>query len=173
MSPEVKELLDRMELRDLVDAYARGCDRVDPDGVAATFTETGRLAKYSDRLASGEATMERLGRAAIAETIGGLSRYAVTTHFLGQQSLAIEGDGASGETYCLAHHHYLHSGEWFNRVMAIRYLDTYRRTESGWLIEDRRLVVDWIEYRPVGTEALAPEWAVEQDSPAIRPLPPT
>jgi len=171
VAPDVQDLLDRAALRDLVQTYAAACDRRDGEAVAGVFTDDGRLAKYADRDATGEVIMERRGRAAIAEVAGGLSKYAVTTHFLGQQSVVLDGDRATGETYCLAHHHYVHDGAWYDRVMSIRYLDTYRRTGEGWRIEDRRLVTDWIEYRPVGTTAVAPAWAAAADGPAFRPLP--
>jgi hypothetical protein len=34
-------------------------------------------------------------------------------------------------------------------VLAIRYLDRYVRSDDGWRIEDRHLVVDWLEDRPL------------------------
>ncbi|HVX19795.1 MAG TPA: nuclear transport factor 2 family protein [Acidimicrobiales bacterium] len=170
-SAAVRELADRAALGDLVRAYASGCDRRDPAAVTATFTEDGRLAKCADPSGTGPATVEWRGRPAIAGVIAGLDRYAVTTHFLGQQAVAVDGDRATGETYCMAHHHYVHDGAWFDRVMAIRYFDHYRRAGGRWLIEDRRLVVDWVAYRPVGDPAMAPPWSVEQDAASRRPIP--
>jgi hypothetical protein len=82
--------------------------------------------------------------------------------------VAIDGDTARGETYCLAHHLYDHEGQPYNRVMAIRYLDTFRRQSSRWQIADRRLVIDWIEYRPMGSLSVAPTWARSADAACIR-----
>jgi hypothetical protein len=36
-------------------------------------------------------------------------------------------------------------------VMAIRYLDDYSRSPAGWLFAQRRLYVDWTEYRDMGS----------------------
>ena len=73
--------------------------------------------------------------------------YAVTTHFLGQQYVDVDGERATGETYCLAHHLSGDGDEQHNHVMSIRYLDDYQRVDGRWLIARRRLVIDWTEDR--------------------------
>src|SRR5207237_3310129 len=95
---------DRRALGDLVAAYARGVDRRRPADVAALFCDDGVLAIYDgdpDRVAP---TRERNGRAEIATALERLEMYTVTTHFLGQQYVDVDGERATGETYCLAHH---------------------------------------------------------------------
>jgi uncharacterized protein (TIGR02246 family) len=120
-------------LRALVDAYAHHVDRREFDTVAALFTDDGVL------LAQGS---ELRGRAAIATALeAGLSRYDVTTHFLGQQTVTIDGDDATGETYCRADQR----GNDLHRTLAIRYLDRYVRTADTWLIAERDVHVDWAE----------------------------
>jgi uncharacterized protein (TIGR02246 family) len=153
MSADVQELLDRLELRQVVEAYAHGADRRDAEGMAALFTENGRLAIYDGQPGTAEPTSERRGRSNIASAMTGLNRYEVTTHLLGQQSVHIDGDRATGETYCLAHHLSHRDGTRENRVMSIRYLDTYVRTDGRWLIDERVLAVDWIETRKVDYRA--------------------
>ena len=148
MSAEA-QFLDRLALRQLVEDYARGCDRRQPVAVAGLFTEDGRLIRHREGAEAEPPASDTRGRAAIAELIDGLARYEVTTHFLGQQSLTLDGDTAQGETYCLAHHVYGREGERRNRVMSIRYLDRYRREEPGWRFAERRLAVDWVEDRPL------------------------
>jgi uncharacterized protein (TIGR02246 family) len=149
MSADVQELVDRLALRHLVEAYARGADRRDAEGMAALFTEDGRLAIYDGQPGTAEPTADRHGRAAIAAAMTGLNRYEVTTHLLGQQTVELDGDRATGETYCLAHHLSHRDGTRENRVMSIRYLDTYVRADGRWLIEERLLAVDWIETRRI------------------------
>ena|ERR1700681_308297 len=166
MPNELQEITDRLALRQLVEDYAHGCDRRETGAVARLFTEDGRLAKIG---VAGQPTTETRGRAAIEVLLDGLRRYDATTHFLGQQSVIVDKDTARGETYCLAHHIYRNDGDWYNRVMGIRYLDTYRRQDARWRFEDRRLVVDWIEYRPMGSLSVAPPWAREGDAAISRP----
>jgi uncharacterized protein (TIGR02246 family) len=149
MSADLTELLDRLALRQVVEAYARGADRRDGAGMAALFTEDGRLASYEGDPATSAPTIERRGREAIGKAMAGLNRYEVTTHLLGQQSLDIDGDRATGETYCLAHHISERDGRKENRVMSIRYHDAFVRLDGQWYIEERVLAVDWIETRLV------------------------
>jgi hypothetical protein len=143
------QLADRLALRQLVEDYARGCDRRESLAVAGLFTEDGRLVQHREGAEADPPASDTRGRAAIAELIEGLGRFEVTTHFLGQQSLTFDGDTAQGETYCLAHHLYRRDGERRNRVMSIRYLDRYRREGPGWRFTERRLAVDWVEDRPL------------------------
>jgi hypothetical protein len=155
MSNELQEFNDRLALRQLVESYASGCDRRESAFVASLFTPDGRFAIYS---ASGDLTREERGRDDIEARVDTLRRYTATTHFLGQQTVTVDVEAASGETYCLAHHIYQNGHDRYNRVMAIRYRDKYSRTGAGWLFEDRSLSVDWIEYRPMGESDLAPTW---------------
>lgn len=147
------ELADRVALRDLVEAYAHGVDRREPDAVAALFCEDGVLAIYEGDPDRVEPDRVRTSRREIADALTGLSRYAATTHFLGQQSVQLDGDVASGETYCMAHHISDTDGERRDKILSIRYLDRYRRVDSRWHFEERRLVIDWADERvlPLGS----------------------
>ena len=96
---------------------------------------------------------ERLGREAIATAFAGLSRYDVTLHVVANHLVEIDGDTATGETYCLAHHvrtigeaEQAHLSDY---LMAIRYLDVYSRTDEGWRIVQRHLQLEFTEERPV------------------------
>ena len=141
MSGGVQDLLDRDALRRLVERYATAVDHRDVEAAAGCFVPEGRLT------VGDEATLE--GRAAIVAVLARLERYEVTAHVLGHSDHAVEGDRARGESWCRAHHVYDDGGARRDRVMAIRYLDRYVRTDGGWRIADRRLVVDWLEDRPV------------------------
>ena len=141
------ELRDRQELRALVDAYAHHVDRREYDAIASLFTEDGRLLMYQGEPGSEPPVTERVGRADIGMAIQSVDRYSVTTHFLGQHSVVLDGGRASGETYCFAYGVTAADGARSVDVMAIRYLDEYVRRDNRWLIESRALVVDWTETR--------------------------
>jgi ketosteroid isomerase-like protein len=142
---------DRIALRALVEAYARHADRRQPDEMAALFAGDGRLITYEGDPAVVAPAYQRHGRADLARAFQRLFGYEGTFHLLGQQSLEFDGDGdgATGETYCLAHHIEEHDGQRALMVMAIRYLDTYTRIDGQWFFAERKLVVDWRENRPL------------------------
>jgi uncharacterized protein (TIGR02246 family) len=135
---------DQQGLRDLVEAYARGLDRREFDTVAALFTSDATLTLYGN---------ETKGREQLATAFHVLDRYDVTTHFLGQTTVDIDGDRATGETYCLAHH----LSDQGNRVMSIRYQDVFTRVDGRWYFLSRELVVDWEERRPPPEAKAKPE----------------
>lgn len=152
---QLRDLLDRAALRRLVEAYASGVDRREAHAVAALFVETGRLAIYEGDPSQVEPVRVRNGPEEIASALAGLTRYAVTTHFLGQQSVDFDGDGAhaTGETYCVAHH-ITETGEGrLDRVLSIRYLDRYVRVDAEWRIEERRLAIDWADEREMSGDS--------------------
>ncbi len=75
-----------------------------------------------------------------------ITRYARTFHLVGNHLYDIQGDEATGEVYCSAHHLTSGPNGDTDYVMLIRYQDRYRRDPEGqWLISDRGVVVDWNE----------------------------
>ena len=75
---------------------------------------------------------------------------------LGQQTVDLDGDRATGECYCLAHHvEVADDGSRSVMIMHIRYQDRYARTADGWKFEHRTLMVDWRETRPARPGSVA------------------
>ena len=146
ISPQ--EAADRLAIRELFDAYAHCADTRDAEGQRALFTPDTRFAVYM----SGEGTEPSYvieGREGLAPVFEDLNQYEVTTHFNGQSTVALDGDRATGESYCLAHH--LTEAEDGSRtlmVASIRYLDTFVRQDGQWLFAERRLMVNWTDTRP-------------------------
>ena len=75
----------------------------------------------------------------------------MTTHFNGQSTVALDGDRASGETYCLAHHLYTADGQRKLMIASLRYLDMFVKDHGTWRFGERRLYVDGLEARTVQT----------------------
>jgi len=146
---DLAELADRLAIRRLVDDYARAADRVDGAAAGACFTPDGVL-RICNR-GQAEPVRMRTGPDEIAAAFAGLGRYDVTLHVVANHYVDLDGDAAPGETYCLAHH--IHDADdgtgKLDYVMAIRYLDQYRRTEAGWRLAQRELQVEFTEDRPV------------------------
>lgn len=143
-----QEAVDRLAIRELVDAYAHCADRRDAKGQMALFTEDTRFLVFMD-YASPEPTQHLHGRESLAPVFDALNAYDVTMHFNGQSTVDLAGDRATGESYCLAHH--LTVGEDGARTMmiaSIRYLDEFVKQDGEWLFAERRLMVNWTETRP-------------------------
>jgi SnoaL-like domain len=140
------ETADRVAIRALVDAYARCADRRDADGQKSLFTEDTRFVVYMDGDGS-DPTQELTGREALTPVFENLNTYEATTHFNGQSTIALDGDRATGESYCLAHHLYTEGGERKLMVASLRYHDTFVKLDGAWLFAERRLIVDWTETR--------------------------
>jgi hypothetical protein len=140
------EVADRLAIRELFDAYAHCADRRDAEGQKALFSQDTHFLVYMEGEGS-EPTQELNGREALTPVFEDLNRYDTTTHFNGQSTVTLNGDRASGESYCLAHHLYTEDGERKLMVASLRYLDTFVKTDGTWLFAERKLYVDWTETR--------------------------
>ena len=138
---------DRLAIRALVDAWARHADRREPERQAALFTEDGRVTVYMGEPETTEAVQVLTGRAELAAAFEALGTYEATTHFNGQHTVTLDGDRATGETYCLAYHLWTSDGQRTLMIMSIRYLDAFVRRDGQWLFAERQLITDWTDRR--------------------------
>jgi ketosteroid isomerase-like protein len=144
ISPE--EAADRLAIRELIDAYAHCADRRDAAGQMALFTEDTRFLVFMDGR-NPHPSQEISRREDLAPVFENLNAYEATTHFNGQSTVVLDGDRASGESYCLAHHVSVADGKRSLMVASIRYLDGFAKRSGRWLFSERKLIVDWIETR--------------------------
>jgi hypothetical protein len=94
-----------------------------------------------------EPTKELNGRKALTPVFDDLNRYQATTHFNGQSTVALDGDRATAESYCLAHHLFTEKGTRKLMAASLRYLDSFVEIGGAWLFAERELYVDWTETR--------------------------
>jgi uncharacterized protein (TIGR02246 family) len=128
---------DDAQLRKLATSYARGVDRRDRALFLSAFHPDATLTIPSGKVLKGH---DEIGQ--VTEAI---KSFDTTFHFLGQAAYEPPDEGldpqgtARGEVYCVAHH-------WAEGrpalTMYVRYQDVYQRTDAGWLITARRVVVD-------------------------------
>jgi ketosteroid isomerase-like protein len=145
------EAADRLAIRELIDAYAHCADRRDAKGQMALFTDDTRFLVFMDATAA-EPTQELHGRESLAPVFDDLNQYVATMHFNGQSTIELDGDRATGESYCLAHHLKVgQDGQHTMMIASIRYLDELVKQDGQWLFAERRLMVNWIETRPFAT----------------------
>ena len=140
------EAADRLAIRELIDAYAHHADFREPEKQADLFAPDARTLVFMGE--PGEPAQILTTRAQHVEGFSGLSKYAATTHFNGQFTITLDGDRATGEGYCLAHHLLEAEGGRTLIVMSIRYEDAYVKQSGAWLFAERRLIITWTDTRP-------------------------
>ena len=114
------EQADRLAIRELVDAYAHCADRRLAEGQKALFTEDTHFVVYMNGQGS-EPTQVIDSREGLTPVFEDLNRYEVTQHFNGQSTISLDGDRATGESYCIAHHRFTEDGECKLMLAHLRY----------------------------------------------------
>jgi hypothetical protein len=143
------EAADRLAIRELFDAYARCADTRDAEGQKGLFTTDTRFAVYMD----GPGTYPSYvldGREALSPVFDDLNRYEATMHFNGQNTVALDGNRATGDSYTIAHHVFTEDGARKMMVAWLRYLDVYVKLEGTWYFAERELILKWSETRALG-----------------------
>jgi len=141
-----REAADRLEIRELVDAYAHCADRRDAKGQMSLFTKDTHFVVFMDAK-SEKPSMEFNRQEDLAPVFDELNKYEVTTHFIGQSTVILDGDRATGETYCIAHHVSASEGKRTLFIASLRYYDVFTKVEGKWLIAERKIMVDWTDTR--------------------------
>src|SRR6478672_8933434 len=141
------EAADRLAIRELIEAYAHCADRREAKGQMALFTKDTHFVVYMDAKGT-KPSQELHSREALAPVFADLNKYAATMHFVGQSTiLTLTNDRGTGEAYTLAHHLTIDGGTRRLMIAALRYNDTFVKTDGAWLFAERRLYVDWLEER--------------------------
>ena len=141
------EQADRLAIRELFDAYAYCADRRLAEAQKALFTQDPHFVVYMEGQGS-EPTQIIDGREGLTPVFEDLNRYQATQHFNGQSTIELNGDRATGESYCIAHHLFTENGEGKLMIAHLRYGDTFVKQNGAWLFAERNLYVDWIETKP-------------------------
>lgn len=141
---------DELELRRLVDAYGVAVDDLDSDAVAALFVPGGALLVYEHGSDELKYSYRDAGFKQLTDDLA--QSYLQMFHLVANFLVTIDGDRATGITYCLASH-LRDDGRGPQVVwMPVRYNDSFLRTETGWRFEERVSIVLWRERR------LAQQW---------------
>lgn len=138
MDDALKVMLDERAINRLVLDYAEAVDRLDEPLLRRVFAADAVLEgpgwrfEGIDQICSIFPIMK--------------DSFVSSWHATHQQTINLDGDCATGETYCAGRH--LQKGGYAdNQVMTliIRYHDSFVRTEGGWRMASRKEIVDWTE----------------------------
>jgi hypothetical protein len=173
---------DEDQLRALSLAYADAADWRDGAAMAALFVADGALV-VPDVPTDVNPVITVQGQEALQRVPGALRRYRRTFHLVGATSFVMDGDRATGEVQCVAHHLTPTDGAegadgadgadsgaagrdaggsgpdraGTDTVWFIRYRDQYRRTGRDWRFVRRELHLQWVEEHPVSVLGPPPD----------------
>jgi hypothetical protein len=126
-------LLDKEALRDLATRYTRAIDRRDQALLHSVY--------HDDAIDDHGVVFCDQAAVFIARQPEIMAPFAITAHYLCNQSYRIDGDRADGELYFIAYHR-LDEPAPQHILVGGRYLDSYERRTGEWKIAHRRLVWD-------------------------------
>jgi hypothetical protein len=142
----LQQLEDRIAIRELIDQYSFCADTRDAQGQMAIFTEDTNFEVYMDEKLPTPTQVVK-GRKNLFPVFDNLNQYFSTMHFNGQSTVKVNGNMATGTTYCRAYHLKVQDGVQKFMIAGIRYYDTMVKQDSHWLFAERKLKVCWIETR--------------------------
>ena len=132
-------LADEAALRRTAEIYAQGADRKDKQLWRSVLADDCRIEGPGFVTEGLDATLQSI------DALGQMFRS--TLHKVHNQTVIVEGDRASGETYCTADH-LMNDADQLLR-WTIRYIDEWRREGDTWRITWRKLELLWEEIVPV------------------------
>ena len=143
---KLQQLEDRIAIRELIDRYTYCADTRDAQGQMALFTIDTNFEVFMDSKSSAP-TQVINNRQDLFPVFDNLNTYLATMHFNGQSTIKLDGDRASGITYCRAYHLNIQDGVQKLMIAGIRYYDIMVKQDGKWLFAERKLKVSWIENR--------------------------
>lgn len=142
MNPEVRNLLDRQAITDVLHRYCRAMDRIDR-GLALSCWHEGAAVDYGDAFRGGATDfVDWVCR--VHEEV-----FAAHSHQITNVILRLDGPRAVSESYVtVALRTRGGEGDPVDIVGRGRYLDRWSRRDGAWAIEHRRHVTDLQSVRP-------------------------
>jgi hypothetical protein len=136
MASELRELLDKQAIAELLYAYAEGIDRRNPTLLATLFTQDCQLHYGAyDHPASALVNAWRSDKP---------PAFLMTHHLYGNIVVCFYGaDRARSITYFFAHHRASHDGQIMDEMVRGRYLDRLIKRDDHWCFAERTIVFDW------------------------------
>jgi hypothetical protein len=147
LKKRIAEIEDKMALKELVDIFSILSDKKDVKAQTLLFTADATVETYRN----GVVVSKLSGRKAMEDAFGAfLSNFETVYHFNGQQAVKINGDKATGTSYCLVTLIGTENGKKMKTNIGVIYQDEYVRENNRWLIAKRTSVFDWQDKRELG-----------------------
>jgi len=147
---QLQSLLAKEAIRELGQLYSRAIDRKDVALLRSLYTADATDTHGDSYDGSAE------GYCAFIERSLPYMRYS--GHHICNHLISVDGDTGEGEIYALAYH-MIPDGQngWVEDLMAVRYIDRYRKEQDGsWRFAKRVVTYDYRSKRPITAEAAGP-----------------
>lgn len=136
----MRQLEDRLALKALVDEFSILADQKDIAAQMDLFTDDATVESFTN----GESSSKLSGKAEIGNAFSSfLSLFQTVYHINGQQTVQIDGDKASGISYCLVVLIGEQDGQQVKTTFGVSYEDEYVKTDGKWLIAQRKSHFNW------------------------------
>lgn len=137
---ELKEILDRERIRELIYTYSRAADRGDLELLRSIAWPD---ARFEYGIFSGD-------RDAFVDFVGSfVSAIGPTHHSVTNILIQTAGFTAQSESYCIAvHGDVMYNDDVVDLVVYVRYLDSFECRDGEWRLSNRLLVYDWNQNLP-------------------------
>jgi hypothetical protein len=141
-SAHMRQIEDKIELRELVDTFSILADKKEARKQTELFTEDATVETYIN----GASVTKLRGRKEIGDAFEGfLKNFDIVYHFNGQHLVSVQGDHATGTLYCLTYLFSKENGKGVKTSIGVRYNDEYVREKGRWLISKRTSFFEWQE----------------------------
>jgi hypothetical protein len=142
----IQAIEDRLALKNLVDTFSTLADQKETAKQALLFTE----GAVSETFVNGKVVSSLKGRKQISETFAAfLNNFETVYHINGQQTVTLNGDKATGISYCFVTLIGTENGKKMKTNIGAYYTDDFVRKDGHWLIAHRKATFAWQEKQPL------------------------
>jgi hypothetical protein len=142
----IQAIEDRIALKNLVDTFSTLADQKETEKQTLLFTEDA----LSETFINGQVVSSLKGRKQIGETFAAfLNNFETVYHINGQQTVTLNGDKATGISYCFVTLIGTENGKKMKTNIGAYYTDEFVRQNGLWLIAHRKATFAWQEKQPL------------------------
>jgi hypothetical protein len=142
----IQAIEDRIALKNLVDTFSTLADQKETEKQTLLFTEDA----LSETFINGQVVSSLKGRKQIGETFAAfLNNFETVYHINGQQTVTLNGDKATGISYCFVTLIGTENGKKMKTNIGAYYTDDFVRKDGHWLIAHRKATFAWQEKQPL------------------------
>lgn len=147
LNTRINEIEDRIAIKNLVDTFSVLADVKNIQTQVLLFTEDATVTS----IVKGQQPMTLSGRKQLFDAFTAyLNLFETLYHLNGQQTVTLNGDKASGTSYCLVTLIGMENGKRMSTTSGVYYHDEYVKQNGHWLIAKRTSNFAWQEKREFG-----------------------